>query len=195
MDEKSGRWFNGATLALNAILVVLAYAQSPFFEANRAQLTHEVHYSNTNEPVDGRYEGRAEVVIRNRSRIPAKDVYVVLKSLNDGSGWSFTSEHHVEEVPQSDKTQKAFLFKTVPANSDVRLECKQLVDGFEKRAVVDLFAVEPPTDCGYVYVYSPKVTNVYSDFGAVVELKHKSTACVCRLADDCLNEMQQANAE
>lgn len=174
-------------------MLYLVYTQTPLFEGNRPNLTHEIHYSNTNVRENGKLLGRAVIIVKNPSRYPAKDVYVVLKSLGDGSGWSFNSEQiHVEEISPFHKKKKVLLLKTVPANSEVQLECQQLVSHFEKFAYVDLFSTEH-ADCRYIYAYSPQVTSVYSDFGQSVEQKHLSSECVCPLPDDCLNNSQVAD--
>lgn len=206
MDDKTNNWnafTNTLSMIANLAVAVCAimsvnylYTQTPMFEGARPKLTYWVHYGNTNKrDEEQHYKTTGQLLIKNDSRYPAKDVYVIIRTLRDGKEFTAKSAHHFELLPQTDAARRAVLFKSIPVGAIVSLEWSHKLYQFKGRKRLNFFDDNPYETTGFDINYFNLVEQIYNDFGPVNELKHKSTARESMVPEDECSEESKAQTE
>lgn len=166
-----------ATTCLAALSVWFLFTQTPLFEGTRPRLSYFVVRSNSVEKdADGLMASTVAITVQNKSRYPAKDVYVVVGSLGK-TGWSIDSQYHAEELTRPGDGPRIILLKTVPANSEATVRCVERVAEFPEgiESWRGMFGGDDELDreAGKLHIrYAGLVSKVYTDFGDVVQLDH-----------------------
>ncbi len=187
---------NWITAICSVLGLCLLYTQTPLFEGTRPKLTYWTESSNTNtKDADGHYHSSVKIMIENKSRFPAKDVYVVICPL-DCAEVNVETAYHVETVRGADASGQNFLLlKTIPANTTVQLDCTTQVTAFPDKEDFDWVGRNNPFDedeavktIGKSLHYFSCITNVYTEFGEVPELKHLSHEVINYAPEDYRSE-------
>ena len=186
---------NWITAVCSILGLYLLYTQTPLFEGTRPKLAYWTESSNTNtKDADGHYQSSVKIMIANKSRFAAKDVYIVVCPLGCVEV-NVTTAYHVETVRGVDASgQKFFLLKTVPANTTVELNCTIQVAAFPENPRFDwsrssfFSGDDAVSTIGKSLIYFSQIINVYTEFGEVPELKHMSKEAIRCVPDDYRSE-------